>query len=126
MLAQAKANKLADINRQAQVFVDAIADTNTTPDFERETWQEQANEAKAWKADATSPTPVLETIASARGIPLDILREKAYEKAIGYQLLGATVAGQRQALEDRLKAAQSLEEVKAIEVTFTMEAVSNA
>ncbi|MDO9668493.1 hypothetical protein Q7540_12245, partial [Glaesserella parasuis] len=49
--------KLNEINEKAQNFVCHHAELKKTPDFERATWQEQANEAIAWHADNNTPTP---------------------------------------------------------------------
>lgn len=55
-----------------------------------------------------------------RGVPLDVLRQKAHEKAVAYQQVAAIVAGQRQAYEDRLNAAETLEQVQAIEPVYQL------
>ncbi|WP_237052325.1 hypothetical protein [Mannheimia granulomatis] len=115
-----KSAKLAEINQQAQAFVNDLAKYDETPSFERDTWLEQAKEAKAWVEDPTAETPTLTLIAQMRGIPLDTLRQKAYEKAMAYQTVAAIVAGQRQAYEDRLNAAESLEQIQAIKPVYQL------
>lgn len=115
-----KSAKLADINQQAQAFINDLAKYDETPSFERDTWLEQAKEAKAWVADPDAQTPILELIAKMRGVSLDLLRQKAYDKAIAYQQVAAIVAGQRQAYEDRLNAAETLEQVQAIEPVYQL------
>lgn len=120
VILMAKSAKLADINQQAQAFVNELAKYDETPSFERDTWLDQAAEAKAWVADPAAQTPILELIAKMRGVPLDLLRQKAHEKAIAYQQIAAIVAGQRQAYEDRLTAAETLEQVQAIEPVYQL------
>ncbi|WP_419692769.1 hypothetical protein OF381_09175 [Mannheimia haemolytica] len=115
-----KSAKLAEINQKAQAFINDLAKYNETPSFERDTWLEQAKEAKAWVADPTVQTPTLELIAQMRGIPLDTLRQKAYEKAMAYQTVAAIVAGQRQGYEDRLEQAETLEQIQAIEPMYQL------
>ncbi|QLB16026.1 hypothetical protein A6B39_05230 [Mannheimia granulomatis] len=115
-----KSVKLAEINQQAQAFINDLAKYDETPSFERDTWLEQAKEAKAWVEDPTAQTPTLTLIAQMRGIPLDTLRQKAYEKAMAYQTVAAIVAGQRQAYEDRLNAAESLEQIQAIKPVYQL------
>lgn len=122
-LNDAKTNKIKQLNQQAQTFVDALSDTDTTPSFEKNTWQEQGREAIAWHDNPKIPTPMLNVIAQARGIPIDILRKKAYEKAIAYQNLGAFVAGSRQRLEDQIHKAQNLTDLNAIEIVFSLPTV---
>lgn len=119
-LAIAKKAKLCTINKQAQKFIDDVAKIDSTPNFERETWQEQEAEAKAWKKNSQASTPVLELIARTRGVDLNQLREKAYQKALAYRKITALIAGQRQRYEDVLDAAQTEAEVKAIVPIFTM------
>lgn len=122
-----KSAKLAEINQKAQTFINDLAEYDKTPAFERDTWSIQRAEAKAWFADNNAATPTLDLIAQMRGVPLDVLRQKAYEKAVAYQQVAAIVAGQRQAYEDRLNAAETLEQVQAIEPVYSLpteEAVS--
>ena len=51
LLVKEKMQKLAEINSAAQDFVRQAAKLDETPEFEQQTWQEQANEARAWLAD---------------------------------------------------------------------------
>ena len=92
-----------------------------TPKFEQITWQEQANEAIAWHADNSHPTPTLDTIAKNRNVPVELLRQKAYEKTVAFRHLANTIAGQRQHFEDLLKQADSPEAVEQIEVSYALE-----
>ena len=79
MLQQAKSEKLAEINRAAQSYIDRSAGLDKVPEFEVATWTTQAFEAKAWHADPNAATPTLDAIAASRGVPPDALRQKAYE-----------------------------------------------
>lgn len=119
-LAQQKALKLAEINRKAQEFVAQIAKLDETPEFEQATWQEQANEARAWHADPNTPTPKLALLANLRGVPLDVLRKKCFEKAQAFYQLSFAVAGQRQRFEDMIKSAVNVEHVLAIEPVYQL------
>ncbi|VEB25780.1 Uncharacterised protein [Actinobacillus lignieresii] len=119
-LAQLKINKLTEINNAAQDFVRQAAKLDETPEFEQQTWQEQANEARAWFADKSHPTPKLDLLAQLRGVPADILRQKCYEKAQAFYQLSFAVAGQRQRYEDTLKVCETLEQVQAIIPEFTI------
>ena len=119
-LADAKSVKQAEINRTAQAFVAAAAGLADVPDFEVKTWAQQAAEAEAWAADPEAPTPMLTQIAAARGIPREALCRGALKKARAYSALSAAVAGQRQALTDRLAAAQTPDEVAAIDPVYSL------
>lgn len=115
-----KSAKLAEINAKAQAFVNQLAHLDETPEFERETWPIQREEAKAWFTDRNAETPTIALIAQVRGVPLDVLRQKAFEKAMAYQTVAAVVAGQRQAYEDRLNRAETLEQIQAIEPVYQL------
>lgn len=119
-LADAKAAKQAEINRAAQAFAAAAAGLADVPDFEVKTWVQQAAEAEAWAADPEAPTPMLTQIAAARGIPREALCRGALKKARAYSALSAAVAGQRQALTDRLAAAQTPNDVAAINPVYSL------
>lgn len=121
LLARAKAEKMAEINQKAQAFVSAAAELDKTPEFTQATWQEQANEAKAWHADNSTPTPTLDQIAISRGISPEILRERAYQKTVAFRYLTNTIEGKRQKYEDQLDAAETLEAVTSIQVFYSLE-----
>lgn len=115
-----KSAKLAEINQKAQSYINELAEYDKTPAFERDTWPIQRDEAFAWFADNNAPTPTLDLIALSRGVPVEALRQKAYEKAIAYQQVAAIVSGQRQAYEAKLNAAETLEQVQAIEPVYQL------
>lgn len=124
-LAQLKASKLNEINQKAQEFVANVAKLHETPEFEQATWQEQVNEVRAWHADNNTPTPKLALLATLRGVPLDVLRRKCFEKAQAFYMLSFATAGQRQRYEDMLKSAVNIEQVLAIEPVFAVEGLSD-
>ena len=102
----------------AQAFIETVAGLDGVPQFERDSWASQAAEAQAWSADHDAPTPILAGIAQARGVPLDDLRAKALAKSNAYTALTASVAGQRQALEDQIHAAETLAALNTIAITY--------
>ena len=116
-----RAAKLAEINEKAQAIVNKVAELDKTPAFEQGTWQQQANEAIAWHADNNTPTPTLDTIAQNRNVPVEVLRQKAYEKTMQFRFLTNTIAGQRQHFEDLLKVAKTAEEIEGIEVVYQLQ-----
>ena len=71
MLNVLKEEKLKQLSIAAQVYVDSATGGDKLPEFEMQTWAIQAAEAKAWQLDKNVPTPVLDGIATARGIPTD-------------------------------------------------------
>lgn len=119
-LAQAKRGKLAALNAQAQDFIGRLAELDETPEFEIQTWTIQAAEAKAWHADPSAPTPTLDTIAAARGVPAELLKQKAYEKTVRYELATAHIVGLRQRYQDAIAAAENAEAVEAMAFEFAL------
>ena len=115
---RAKAAKIDEINNRAQDYINLATGAAETPSFEVQTWAQQAAEAKAWHADSSAPTPMLSIIATQRGLPVDILRQKAYEKAVAYEQLVAVIAGKRQKYEQMLDAAKTVDDIEKIVVTY--------
>ena len=119
-LADAKAEKISNLNAAAQAFINAAAEIDKVPDFEVQTWSIQAAEARAWAADKTAPTPVLDQIAASRGFDAEKLKAAALRKTLAYEKLTAHVAGQRQALQSKIEAAKTQAALDKIAVVFTL------
>jgi hypothetical protein len=88
-----------------------------TPDFERESWSKQEQEAKSYIADPLSNTPYVDALSSSRGISREILLSKIIEKVTLYEYAHAYFTGLRQAKEDALKAMPhdcTLEDIQAV------------
>lgn len=117
-LDEAKAAKLSEINAVADRAIATL--TATYPDREISTFDKQESEARAYAADATASTPLLSALAQARGIPLSDLVGRVLAKADVFAVASGSIIGQRQALEDRLDACTTLEEVQGITVSITM------
>ena len=73
-----------------------------------------------YAADPTASTPLLSALAQARGISLPDLVERVLAKADAFAVASGSIIGQRQALEDRLDACTTLEEVQGITVNISM------
>ena len=82
---------------------------------ERETWATQLSEAEAWTADNAAPTPMVDQIAAARGMDKATLVGLIIGNANLFRAESGRILGQQQALLDRLWAAQTIEEVEAVE-----------
>ena len=119
-LAALKTAKISQLNAAAQAFIGASAGIDSVPEFEFASWAIQAAEAKAWQADKAASTPVLDGIATARGIPADTLKAAALRKTLAYEQLAAHVAGQRQALQSKIEAAKTQAALDKIAVVFTL------
>ena len=117
-LEEVKAAKLSEINAAADRAIGTL--TVTYPDREISTFDKQESEARAYAADATASTPLLSALAQARGISLPDLVERVLAKASAFAVASGSIIGQRQALEDRLDACTTLEEVQGITVNISM------
>lgn len=112
--AERKTALLGQAATAAQAFINAASDVDNVPDFELQTWPLQSAEALAWGDNNSAATPMLDTIAAARGIERESLIKKALKKARAYRLLTAHVAGQRQAIEAAINAAANLDALDAV------------
>lgn len=119
MLDTLKEEKLKQLNIASQTYIDRATGGDKLPEFEVQTWAIQAAEAKAWQADKAASTPVLDGIATARGIPADTLKAAALRKTLAYEQLAAHVAGQRQALQSKIEAAKTQAALEKIVIEFT-------
>ena len=113
-LEQTKAAKLSEINKAADAAIATL--TATYPDRELATFDKQESEARAYAADVTASTPLLSALAQARGIPLPDLVGRVLAKADAFAGASGSIIGQRQALEDRLDACATMEDVQGIAV----------
>ena len=114
-----KSVKLVALNAAAQAFINKHAGIDSVPEFEFASWAIQAAEAKAWQADKAASTPVLDGIATARGMSADTLKAAALRKTLAYEQLAAHVAGQRQALQSKIEAAKTQAALEKIVIEFT-------
>ena len=117
-LEEVKTAKLSEINAAADRAIATL--TATYPDREISTFDKQESEARAYAADPTASTPLLSALAQARGISLPDLVERVLAKADAFAVASGSIIGQRQALEDRLDACTTLEEVQGITVDISM------
>lgn len=115
-LDEARAAKLSDINEGAQMQLDEAF--NSYPEAEQKSWPTQEREARAWLADNAAPTPMLNEIATARGLTLADLCARVVVKADAFAAQSGAIFGKRQAYEDQLNLATSLAEVDAITPIF--------
>nr|DAQ81558.1 MAG TPA: hypothetical protein [Caudoviricetes sp.] len=120
ILEESKAEKIIKLNAAAQAFIDRAAGIDKIPGFEVQTWVIQAAEAKAWAADKSAPTPILDQIAASRGVPADALKQAALKKTIAYEQLTASITGQRQALQSKIESAKTKSALDKIKIEFKL------
>lgn len=112
ILNAAKAAKLTEINAECQKAVAALA--ADYPDSEVQSWPQQVKESTALAADAGADAPLLTAIATARGLPVAELASRVLDKMNAYAAASGVLIGRRQAAEDAIGAAASLEDLSAI------------
>ena len=111
-LASTKSRKLAEINAACDAALASL--TADYPESELLTFDKQEAEARALLADPEAVTPFLTPLAAARGMETEELARKVIAKADAFTTASGHVIGLRQKDEDRLKAAQTVEDVVAI------------
>lgn len=88
---------LSQENKNYETAVSQL--TSTVPQSEIATWTKQESEARAYLLDNTVSTPLIDSIATARGIGKDYLVAKIIEKADAYAVAIGILTGIRQAKE---------------------------
>ncbi|MBY6111233.1 hypothetical protein KUV74_12595 [Halomonas sp. DP1Y21-3] len=84
------------------------------PESEQMTWDKQEREARAFLADSSTATPLMDAMATGRGMDKTELATRIIAKADAWMQASGLATGRRQALEDQVKAAETLEAVEAI------------
>lgn len=111
-LKRAKAGALQRINESySEKLAHILADY---PDAETKTWDKQESEARAYHADSSAPTPLIDAIAAARNLDKAELVQRVIAKADAWIALSGAATGKRQALEDAIADAKTLEVVEDI------------
>lgn len=111
-LDEAKATALKAVNDRCALELEAVR--AGYPDDEVQSWAKQESEARAYVADETATTPLLSAMSEARGVELAVLAAKVIEKADFFAVASGRAIGTRQACEDAIDAAQTVEEALAV------------
>ena len=111
-LDEAKVAKLAEINAACDAEIGAIK--ATYPDTEVMTWDKQEREARALLADAAAVTPLIDAIASARGLDRVELANRIIANADQFATASGALLGKRLKLKDEINAATKVKQVEAI------------
>ena len=89
--------------------------TSKYPEHEQMTWDQQEQEARAYKADPkNAKTPLISNIAKARGVDLDTLADKIIAKAEAYKQAAGLAIGYRQEAEDVISAIATYEDYQKV------------
>ena len=111
-LDELKTAKLTEINAAYDDAVSALV--SDYPSNELLTFDKQEAEARAWTADQSADTPLVDALALGRGMDKAELVSRILAKADAFAVATGYLTGLRQKYEDRLGLAQSAEEVVAI------------
>lgn len=111
-LDELKVAKLAEINSSYDTATSALV--STYPSTELLTFDKQEAEARAWDADNSADTPLVDALALGRGMDKAELVRRIIAKADAFALATGYLTGQRQRYEDLLNAATTAEEIAAI------------
>lgn len=112
-LERAKSDAMQRINVGYEAEMGAIL--NSYPQAETLTWDKQEREARAWQADNTVATPYIDALAAGRSMDKAELVSRIIAKADAWVSLSGAATGKRQALEDSVTAATTIEEANAIQ-----------
>lgn len=117
-LEEVKAARLAEVNAAYDEAVSALVDTY--PDAELLTFDKQEAEARAWLADISARTPLINALAEGRGMDKAELVRRIIAKAEAFATTTGYLTGQRQRFEDLIDAATTAEEVESIVPEYIM------
>ncbi|HEG0588522.1 TPA: hypothetical protein SB588_001646 [Campylobacter coli] len=116
LLTEMKAIKLIEINKDYEKAILKVQ-KDYIPQSEMLSFETQERESLAYKNSNyqdTSLCPFMQAIATARGMDLRTLCDKAIEKATLYRQASGALIGKRQGLQDRVELAQNLDELNLI------------
>ncbi|EIA40953.1 hypothetical protein cco100_07867 [Campylobacter coli Z163] len=116
LLTEMKAIKLIEINKDYEKAILKVQ-KDYIPQSEMLSFETQERESLAYKNSNykdTSLCPFMQAIATARGMDLRTLCDKALEKATLYIQASGALIGKRQCLQDRIELVKRLEELNLI------------
>jgi hypothetical protein len=116
-LEQVKRAKQSEITAAHDAFLKSQSAEYS--DMERQTWDMQRAEAEALLADAKAPAPLVRSIAAARGMKVITLAKHIQANTAAWAALAGHATGQRLALQDKVTAAKTAEDVVKIDVVFS-------
>lgn len=87
------------------------------PQYERESWPIQLQEAQALVADPAAAAPWIGACAAQRGLECGELAQRILTKDSAYRFISGQLTGARQAHEDAIEALQELEALRSYDET---------
>lgn len=117
-LAEVKNLKILMLNKACDYALESIK--SGYPRSEIDSWPKQEIEARNYIGDPSYDPQLLKSMAGARAIDLEDLALKVIVKADMFAAIAGNIIGHRQKQEDRVKRANNIEEVSAIEWDFEL------
>lgn len=112
---QVKASLQVHVNGEYTKRMNAVA--LPYPQYERESWPIQLQEAQALAVDPTASTPWIDACAAQRGLERGELAQRILAKDSTYRFISGRLTGARQAHEDAIEALQDLADLRLYDVT---------
>ncbi|MDH1336853.1 hypothetical protein N5D77_22585 [Comamonas thiooxydans] len=112
---QVKADLQVRVNSQYAQRMNEVA--LPYPQYERESWPIQLQEAQALAVDPTASTPWIDACAAQRGLECSELAQRILTKDSAYRFISGQLTGARQAHEDAIEALLDIEELRRYDVT---------
>ena len=103
------------VNEQYAKRMNAVA--LPYPQYERESWPIQLQDAQALAADPAAATPWIDACAAQRGLERGELAQRILAKDAAYRFISGQLTGARQAHEDVINALQDLEALRSYDET---------
>lgn len=100
--AELKQSKRTEINAYFEKSMQQIV--GSYPSNEVSSWEKQETEARAYVANNSAATPLIDALASSRSVPKAELVTRIIAKADLFAGISGTLIGRRQGLEDDLDA----------------------
>jgi len=104
-LADVKLIKQAEIDAEFETAIQSM--TSGYPQAERESWMTQEIEAQGYPKN---PTPLLDGLASARGVPVADIVKRVLINAAAFKAASSAIIGKKQSRTDALNAAKTFAE----------------
>ena len=111
-LADLKTAKKAEITQSFNATMQQVV--GDTPSYEIDSWGKQEAQARAFIAAPTALTPLIDALATTRGVPKAELAARIIVKADLFEPILGALMGKRQGLEDAIDAATTKAALAAI------------
>ena len=102
------------VNEQYAQRMNAVA--LPYPQYERESWPMQLQEAQSLAADPAAATPWIDACAAQRGLECSELAQRILAKDAAYRFISGQLTGARQAHEDAIDALTSIAAAQAYDL----------